>query len=137
MSPGPARVPANLAHFAINADDVGRAMRFYERVFGWRFTAWGPPGFFQIRTGSEPEPGVQGALQKRREWVEGERNIGFECTIAVGDVDEVAAEIVAGGGSIVLPRVHLPGVGHLIFFRDTEGNIAGAMQYDSSEPEQD
>ncbi len=27
----------NVRHFAINADDLSRARRFYERVFGWTF----------------------------------------------------------------------------------------------------
>lgn len=30
-----------------------------------------------------------------------------------------------------MERTTIAGVGHLIFFEDTEGNIAGAMQYDS------
>ena len=29
----------NVAHFAINADDVARAKRFYERVFGWTMSS--------------------------------------------------------------------------------------------------
>ena len=37
---------ATLRHFAINADDVPRAKRFYEEVFGWSFTPWGPPNFY-------------------------------------------------------------------------------------------
>jgi predicted enzyme related to lactoylglutathione lyase len=124
--------PGNLAHFAINADDVDRARRFYERVFGWRFEPWGPPGFLQIFTGGERAPGVRGALQKRRELVAGQRTIGYECSIAVADVDAVAAAVVANGGTILIPRVLIPTVGYLIFFRDPEGNVAGAMQYDPS-----
>ena len=32
-------VAKNIAHFDVHADDVGRARKFYERVFGWRFSA--------------------------------------------------------------------------------------------------
>lgn len=32
---------ARFRHFAINADDVGRARDFYEAVFGWTFTPGG------------------------------------------------------------------------------------------------
>jgi predicted enzyme related to lactoylglutathione lyase len=125
--------PVNqVAHFAINADDLNRARRFYEKVFGWRFEAWGPPGFFQIATSDGSRPGSLGALQKRRELVAGERTNGFECTVAVADVDAVAAAVVAGGGTILIPRTLIPTVGHLIFFRDPEGNAVGAMQYDSN-----
>jgi hypothetical protein len=28
-------------------------------------------------------------------------------------------------------KVAIPGVGQLIFFKDTEGNIAGAIQFDA------
>lgn len=132
MPKPPERSAANVAHFAINADDVGRARRFYERVFGWRFEAWGPPGFLQAFTGTESEPGIRGALQQRRELVPGQRTIGYECSISVKDVDAVAAAVIANGGTIVIPRTLIPTVGHLIFFRDPEGNVAGAMQFDPS-----
>ena len=121
----------DVRHFAINADDLPRARRFYERVFAWKFEPWGPPGFFLIATGTEKEPGIQGALQGRRELVPGQRMTGYECSIAVDDVDQVAAAVRANGGRVIMERVTIVGVGHLIFFEDTEGNVAGAMQYDS------
>jgi hypothetical protein len=128
----------NVKHFAINADDLPRARRFYERVFGWRFEPWGPPGFFMIATGEKGaaaekgEPGVLGSLQQRRELVKGKRMTGFECTIAVDqDVEKVAAAVTANGGKVVMQKATIPGVGDLIFFEDPEGNLAGAMRYDA------
>lgn len=123
----------NVRHFAINADDVARARRFYETVFGWRFEAWGPPGFFMIATGDE-SPGPRGSLQTRRELAPGKRMLGFECTIAVDDVDRAAASIVASGGRILMEKASIPGVGDLIWFEDPEGNVAGAMQYENKNP---
>src|SRR6202158_2894708 len=102
MPKPPERQAAHVAHFAINADDLNRARRFYERVFGWRFEAWGPPGFLQAFTGTESEPGIRGALQQRRELVAGQRTIGYECSISVKDVDAVAAAVIANGGTHVL-----------------------------------
>ena len=125
-SPRPPQSPVR--HFAINADDLPRARRFYEAVFGWRFTAWGPPGFFMIKTGDAAAP--LGSLQGRRELIPGERINTFECTIAVDDVDAVETAIIANGGTILMPKATIPTVGQLIWFRDTEGNVAGAMQYD-------
>ena len=119
----------NVRHFSINADDLPRARRFYEQVFGWAFQPWGPPGFFMIATG-ESEGRPLGSLQGRRELVPGLRLNGFECTIAVDDVDAVAAAVVAGGGRILMEKATIPGVGDLIFFEDPEGNVAGAMRYD-------
>ncbi len=122
---------SNVKHFAINADDLARARRFYEGVFGWKFEPWGPPNFFLIKTGTEKEPGIQGALQGRRELISGKPMIGYECSIGVDDVDQVAAAVRANGGRVLMERTTIVGVGHLIFFEDTEGNVAGAMQYDS------
>jgi hypothetical protein len=120
----------NVAHFAINADDVPRAKRFYERVFGWRFSAWGPPNFYQIETGTGSDPGVRGALQKRRELVDGRPMIGFECTIAVDSIDATAKAVVANGGKTIMEKSTIVGVGTLMFFQDTEGNAFGAIQFD-------
>jgi len=120
----------NVAHFAINADNVTRAKRFYEKVFGWTFNAWGPPEFYQIKTGSEADPGVMGALQKRRELAKGQKTIGYECTIAVPSIDDTAKAVLASGGKTVLEKSIIVGVGALMFFQDTEGNVFGAMQFD-------
>src|SRR5262249_4915937 len=119
----------DLKHFAINADDVTRARRFYERVFGWKIEPWGPPGFFQIFTSPGPEA-VRGALQGRRELLPGKRMVGFECTIGVADVDKVAQAVRENGGRIIMEKTTIVGVGDLIFFEDNEGNVAGAMRYD-------
>src|SRR5262245_13658470 len=118
----------DLRHFAINADDVEGARRFYEAVLGWSFRAWGPPGFVQIDTGGDDA--VQGALQQRRELVEGTTTVGFECTFAVDDVDAVAAAVVANGGRILMEKTTITGVGDLVWFADPAGNAAGAMRYD-------
>jgi hypothetical protein len=84
----------------------------------------------EIETGDEKDPGVRGALQKRRELVPGKLMIGYECSISVADVDRVAAAVKANGGKILMERTTIRTVGHLIFFEDPEGNVAGAMQYD-------
>jgi len=113
-----------VAHFAINADDVERSKAFYEAVFGWRFQAWGPPGFFQIEGA-----GVAGALQSRRSLTDG-RTRGFECTIGIPSIDEVENNVLAAGGKVLLERSVIVGVGTLMFFADPDGNAFGAMQYD-------
>ncbi|MEO8115323.1 MAG: VOC family protein [Phenylobacterium sp.] len=120
---------APLRHFAINADDVPRARSFYERVFGWVFTPWGPPGFYQVKNAGD---GLLGALQGRRD-IEGRKMPGMELTFGVDDLDATIDAIKAGGGEILMQPYRIEGVGRLIFFKDTEGNIAGAMQYEAGQ----
>jgi predicted enzyme related to lactoylglutathione lyase len=119
---------ANLRHFSVNADDVGRARRFYEDVLGWTFEAWGPPDFYLVHTG---DGGIPGSLQHRRELVTGERIVTMEATFAVDDVDATARAVVAHGGRIIMDKTTIDGVGDLIWFQDTEGNALGAMRYEN------
>lgn len=121
-------MPATLRHFAINADDTARAKTFYEGVFGWRFDPWGPPNFYQVKNAGD---GFFGALQERRELVPGVRMAGYEASFGVEDLKATIAAIEAGGGRIVMPPYRIEGVGELIYFEDTEGNLVGAMQYDA------
>jgi predicted enzyme related to lactoylglutathione lyase len=123
---GETTLAAALRHFAINADDPARAKAFYERVFGWRFEAWGPPNFFRCETAGE---GIVAAIQGRRELIPGVRMTGFECTIGVEDLQATIAAVEGGGGAVIAGPFNIPGVGELAFFRDPEGNLAGVMQY--------
>jgi predicted enzyme related to lactoylglutathione lyase len=125
----------HVAHFAIPADDVERAKRFYERVFKWRIEAWGPPDFYVIFTEGAEKP--TGSIGKRDDLVAARRDsslpksggIGWECTVAVDDLAPIKAAIIKNGGRIVHDEYEIVGVGTLIRFADTEGNIACAMKY--------
>jgi len=120
----------NISHFHFDADDLGRARRFYETVFGWRFRPWGPPDYFMIATGDEERPGIHGSMGRRGSTVRsGARDGGFECTVSVDDVDATAKAVSAAGGTITMPRNVIHGVGEHIQFRDTEGNVVAAMRY--------
>jgi predicted enzyme related to lactoylglutathione lyase len=121
-------MPNNISFFSINADDVPRARKFYAAVFGWDFEPFGPPNFYVIHTGTEQVTAVAGGLQERRELLRGQKMVGFECTIAVDDIDGTMRAIEAHGGRIVAPKFHIPTVGTIAYFSDTEGNVAGISQ---------
>lgn len=123
-------MPAHLSHFAINTDDLEATRSFYEAVFGWTFTAYGPPGFFQIQTGPDDDPGTRGALQDRRQLLDDLPTRGYECTFSVDDVDATRQQAVDAGGKILMERFTISKVGHLIAFEDPGGNPVLAMQYD-------
>ncbi len=123
-------MPNKLAHFAIEAENVGRALKFYEAVFGWRFEPWGPPDFYLI-----DGAGVHGALQKRSELLPEGRK-GFECSFAVTDLGETIKRIEKSGGRVCGSRHQIPTVGELVQFTDTEGNEAIIVQYEPSRLEE-
>jgi predicted enzyme related to lactoylglutathione lyase len=119
-----------VSHFAINADDVDTARTFYAAVLGWEFQPWGPPGFYQIRTAGGALPGPIGALQQRRDLGVGPTR-GFECTVAVADVDAAMAAAVANGGRVLMEKTTITGVGDLGWLADPSGNAFGVMRYDA------
>ncbi|MGA2884024.1 MAG: VOC family protein [Halobacteriota archaeon] len=52
--------------FELPADDPKRAIAFYEKVFGWTIVKWeGPFDYWQIITGPDDEPGINGAILSR------------------------------------------------------------------------
>jgi predicted enzyme related to lactoylglutathione lyase len=124
-------MPNNVTHFDVHADDLARCRRFYEKVFGWRFTPWGPPDFFLIATGDEKDPGIHGGLSKRHGPAAGAGMTAFICTVGVDDIDATAKAVEKYGGTITTEKMTIPTVGKLIQFKDTEGNVVSAMQYDA------
>ena len=119
----------HLTHFAINTDDVDATRAFYGSVFGWEFREYGP-GFVQILDESGEKP--MGAIQQRRDLLDGAPTLGFEATIGVDDVDAVRDSVLAAGGKVLMEKSTIPSVGHLMAFEDPGGNPVLAMQYDSS-----
>jgi predicted enzyme related to lactoylglutathione lyase len=118
-----------ISHLAINAGDLAASQTFYERLFGWRFTPWGPPGFFQIETPSAPHLRV--ALQGRRELIEGVKTVGFECTVAVDDVHATVALARELGARVLIEPVAIPTVCELAFLEDPGGNVIGVATYET------
>ena len=116
---------ARIVHFEIPVDDAERASRFYSNVFGWEFSRWGDQEYWLIKTGEQGTPGIDGGLTKRTDPPQPVVN-----TIDVDDIDAAAEKIKANGGTIVVEKSAIPTIGWLIYFKDTEGNLHGAMQND-------
>jgi predicted enzyme related to lactoylglutathione lyase len=113
-------------HFELPADDPDRAAKFYSDTFGWKITKWdGPMEYWMIDTGEGP--GVNGGMMRRPHPGAGTVN-----TIGVESLDDAVAKAVAAGGTIAMPRMAVPGVGYLAYCQDTEGNMFGLMQPDTS-----
>ncbi|MDP6501111.1 MAG: hypothetical protein QGI51_06275 [Dehalococcoidales bacterium] len=47
-------------------------------------------------------------------------------------MDDTLNKIAAGGGTVLAPKMAVPGVGYAAYFQDTDGNRLGLMQPDTS-----
>lgn len=118
-------------HFEIHADDPERAINFYTQLFGWNFQQY-MPDYWLITTGEKGTPGIDGGLARRMgpaPAVDAPVH-GYVCTVDVPNVDNVIAAVEKAGCPIALPKHAVPTVGWLFYFKDTEGNLVGAMQSD-------
>lgn len=121
-----------VVHFEIHADDPERAIGFYHSVFGWEFTPFEAFEYWLVRTGSAPQPGIDGGLIRRKTPVDGVGVIAFVCTVAVDDLERYLMRVVTSGGAVMVPKTPVPGVGWLAHCKDTEGNVFGMMQPDAA-----
>ena len=113
-------------HFEIPAEDPQRAIEFYSKIFGWKFSKWeGPMDYWLISTGEPSEPGIDGGLMRRRD-----PNQPCVNTIAVENLDKAIERVLASGGAMALAKMPVQGVGWLAYCKDTEGHIFGMMQND-------
>ena len=117
-----------VVHFEFPADNPERAAKFYQDVFGWEIDKWeGPVDYWLITTGTDEQPGINGALMRRPADDTGIRNV-----VEVGSVDESVQAVKESGGQVVMPKMAVPGVDWVAYCSDTEGNVFGMMQPDPS-----
>ena len=119
-----------VVHFEVYADDMDRASKFYGDVFGWTVNKWEGEGGFAywlVNTGEEPEQGINGGMVQRSS-----PETVTTIMLDVPTVDEYVDKITSGGGTVVVPKFAVPGVGYAAYFKDTEGNYFGIFE-DNSE----
>ena len=86
-------------HFEIHAEETDRAEAFYTGLFGWTAERYGGPVDYRVMT-TGPD----------------------------GSIEDTERAVPEAGGEQVLDRMEVPGVGRLSYFKDTEGNIFGALE---------
>jgi predicted enzyme related to lactoylglutathione lyase len=91
----------------------------------------GPFEYYGVRTtetgenGMPTGPGVNGGICRKM-------NPGQVPTNYVGvqDIEAHTLKLVEAGGTVILPKMPVPGMGWLAQFTDTEGNIIALWQSD-------
>ena len=119
-------------HFEIPADETSRAVKFYQKVFGWKIEKMpggGPMEYWMIQTvpvdekGMLLRSGVNGGMYKK----ERKENVPINY-IAVESIDASIKQVKALGGKIVVDKQEVPGVGWVATALDPEGNPIAMLQ---------
>ena len=118
-----------VVHFQIYVDDTARAEKFYREIFDWQLNQWeGDDSFWLVNTGDDSEPGINGGMLPRHE----PAALTTTLVMQVPSIDDYADRILAGGGTLAIPKFAIPGVGYAAYFTDTEGNSIGIFQDDNT-----
>lgn len=116
-----------VTHFEIPCDNPKKTMKFFTEVFDWSFEQFGDQAYWFAKTGADQDHGINGAIMKKQDPKQPITN-----SINVADMDATTERIKAAGGEIVVPKMPVPGMGWLSFFKDPEGHIHGFWQNDKN-----
>jgi uncharacterized protein len=123
-----------IVHFEIPANDIGRAKKFYNDLFGWKVEKW--PGtednssqltspvtgqsieyWMVITTDDKGNKALGGGMMKRQMPEHQVTNY-----IGVESIDEYSSKVKELGGKVVAPKHAVPGMGYFALCIDTENN---------------
>lgn len=117
-------MPAPVVHFEVGCKNLEATKKFYGAVFGWEYVPE-MPGMGMIANigGHCPKPtvGIGGHIN----------SLGHEphnyvtVYMQVDDIEKTLGQIAKAGGSMLIPKTEVPGMGHFAWFKDPEGNCLG------------
>jgi len=123
--------PKRVIHFEVQADDIERAKKFYEKVFDWKIEMYDQKDekvgmdYWMIITGPDGTPGINGGMYIRPKK---DALHNYDCTISVEDIDEAIEAVKKNGGKITIEKMQMKDIGWFARATDTEGNTFGLMQ---------
>ena len=123
-----------LVHFEIPVDDLEVSRKFYADMFDWKLQDWPmPDGSTYIGVHTTPidettrlplKPGaINGGIMKRNEHVKAP-----VFAITVSSIDEKLKQIEFAGGSTVMPKMDMMGMGFYAYAKDPSGNVIGLWE---------
>jgi predicted enzyme related to lactoylglutathione lyase len=110
---------ARLNYVEFPVGEIGPAKAFYERVFGWSLTDFGPT--YASTLSGDTDIGLQGDAS--------EATKAPLPVVQVDDLEAALAAVEAAHGTIIRPIFSFPG-GRRFQFTDPAGNELACMQVD-------
>jgi uncharacterized protein len=115
-------------HFEIPADAPEQLAEFYTKLFGWKIEKY--PGsemdYWMVETAPQGE-GVNGGMMARQ-------SPGQQITVYfhVESIEEYAAKVQSLGGTVIVPKQTVPGMGWFAVCQDPQGSVFAIWEMDES-----
>ena len=112
--------------FDLNTTDVQGAISFYTKVVGWETEEWSGMPYTMFKPADGPPIGGVNELHADA----AARGVPSHWLghVAVPDVDEAVAKVLAGGGRVLSPVVDVPTVGRMATVGDPWGAVFSVFQ---------
>lgn len=116
-----------IIHFELPVENVERAAKFYEGVFGWDVQGWEQDeSYWLVTTGSDEtgidEPGIDGGF------IDKKLAPALVNIIGVDSVDDYLKKAEQAGAKILREKEEIPNVGFAAYIQDPEGNTVGLFE---------
>jgi predicted enzyme related to lactoylglutathione lyase len=114
-----------IVHFDVPVDDINRAKKFYNEIFGWKIERIpGEMEYYEISTTDEKgKEGIRGGMGLR-----GDPSQRITNYFGVSSIEKYSRKIEELGGKTIMPKTKIPGYGYLAVCLDTENNVFGLWE---------
>jgi predicted enzyme related to lactoylglutathione lyase len=131
-----------IVHFEVPADDIERAKKFYNELFGWKIEKWPSTDDSQLTSAADGQPmeywmvtttddkgnkALGGGMMKRQ--MPGHQVTNY---IGVESIDEYSSKVEKLGGKVVASKHAVPGMGYFALCIDTENNNFAIWESDEN-----
>jgi uncharacterized protein len=123
-----------VVHFEMPYENQERLSKFYIKAFGWEMKNTGPEmGDYVLATTTETDenrmittPGTinGGFFPKNQQGTAPQPSV----IISVDDITTAMKNVEDAGGKVIGDPIEIPGIGHFVYFTDSEGNRVSILQ---------
>jgi uncharacterized protein len=119
-------------YFDLTVRDMAAARRFFEAALGWRFERFPMPyEYYRIQAGPAGEPGIDGGIGALADASAAEGRPMTQVTVEVPQLDAALARVTQAGGSVIEPRMQIPGIGWYATCAEPGGLRFGLIEADA------
>lgn len=120
-------------YFDLTVSDLDVARRFFEGVLQWRFERFPMPyEYYRIQAGPTDEAGIDGGVGAIKDAPLAGGRPATQVTIPVKAIDAVLVKVLEHGGSVVEPKMPIPGIGWYATCAEPGGLLFGLIEPDAS-----
>lgn len=119
-----------VVHFELPTDDLERAKKFYQEIFGWQMRDMPEMHYVLANTVEVDERqmpkesgAINGGMFERKDFM-----VAPTFSIDVKSIEEAVEKIKKAGGTILREKTSVGTMGFVAYFKDTEGNVLSLWQ---------